>query len=44
MRSAAISHAMRFETWQSLTAGGLNDEQARDMMVELVTRAGAAAG
>ncbi len=44
MRSAAIGHALRFETWRSLTAGGLNDEQAREMMVELVTRAGAAAG
>lgn len=37
--AAAIGHAMRFETWQSLTGGGIADDQARDLMVELVTRA-----
>ncbi len=40
MRDAAIGHAMRFETWQSLTDGGLTDAQARDLMVDLVTRIG----
>lgn len=40
VRGAAIGHAMRFETWQSLTAGGLSDDQARELMVELVTRIG----
>jgi acyl-CoA-binding protein len=41
VRAAAIGHAMRFETWQSLTSGGLTDDQARDLMVDLVKRAGA---
>jgi AcrR family transcriptional regulator len=35
--TAAVSHAMSFETWKSLTQGGLTDDQARDMMVGLVT-------
>jgi hypothetical protein len=39
VRAAAIGHALRYETWQSLTEGGLTDEQARDLMVELITRA-----
>lgn len=39
LRAAAISHAMRYETWESLTSGGLTDAQARQLMVELVTRA-----
>ena len=39
-RGAAIGHAMRFETWQSLTTGGLTDDQARDLMVDLVTGIG----
>jgi AcrR family transcriptional regulator len=34
---AAVAHAMSFETWKSLTQGGLTDDQARDMMVGLVT-------
>jgi hypothetical protein len=42
--TAAVAHAMSFETWKSLTQGGLTDDQARDMMVGLVTVvAGAAA-
>jgi AcrR family transcriptional regulator len=41
MRAPAIGHAMRFETWQSLTDGGLTDDQARDLMVQLVVGAGA---
>ena len=41
MRAPAISHAMRFDTWQSLTDGGLTDDQARDLMVQLVVGAGA---
>lgn len=40
VRAAAIGHAMRFETWQSLTDGGLTDDQARDLMLELVVRIG----
>jgi AcrR family transcriptional regulator len=40
VRAAAIRHAMSFETWRSLTDGGLTDDQARDMMVDLVTRSG----
>lgn len=40
VRAAAIGHAMRFETWRSLTDGGLTDDQARDLMVELVARIG----
>ncbi len=40
MRAPAIGHAMRFETWQSLTDGGLSDDQARDLMVQLVVGTG----
>jgi AcrR family transcriptional regulator len=39
---AAVGHAMAFDTWKSLTQGGLTDDQARDMMVGFVT--GIAAG
>ena len=35
--TAAVAHAMSFDTWKSLTQGGLTDGQARDMMVGLVT-------
>jgi AcrR family transcriptional regulator len=42
--TAAVAHAMSFETWKSLTQGGLTDEKARDLMIGLVTGvAGAAA-
>jgi hypothetical protein len=34
---AAVAHAMSFETWRSLTQGGVSDDQARDMMVGFVT-------
>ena len=40
VRGPTIGHAMRFETWQSLTDGGLTDDQARDLMVQLVVGAG----
>jgi AcrR family transcriptional regulator len=40
VRLAAIGLALRFETWKSLTDSGLTDDQARDLMVDLVTRAG----
>jgi AcrR family transcriptional regulator len=40
VRAAAIRHALSFETWRSLTDGGLADDQARDLMVDLVTRSG----
>lgn len=36
--SAAIGHAMAFETWRSLTRFGLSDRQARDLLVSLVVR------
>ncbi len=34
--AAAVSHAMDFATWRSLTARGMSDVQARDAMVTLV--------
>jgi AcrR family transcriptional regulator len=41
--SAAIAHALRFETWQSLTRmEGLRDEEAADLMVTLVRAAAGA--
>jgi AcrR family transcriptional regulator len=40
LRAAAIRHAMQFDTWLSLTEAGLTDHQARDLMIDLVTRAG----
>lgn len=40
VRAATIRHAMQFETWRSLTDSGLTDDQARDLMVDLVTRVG----
>jgi AcrR family transcriptional regulator len=40
VRAAAIGHAMQFDTWRSLTGSGLTDDQARDLMVDLVVRAG----
>jgi AcrR family transcriptional regulator len=33
----AISHAMAFETWQSLTQYGMSDDDAREMMITFVT-------
>jgi len=36
-RMAAIGHAMSFETWRSLTDQGLQDAEAVDLMVRLVT-------
>lgn len=40
--TAAVAHAMSFETWRSLTQGGISDDQARDMMVGFVTGIAAA--
>ena len=37
VRMAAIGHAMSFETWRSLTGNGLQDGEAVDLMVGLVT-------
>lgn len=34
---AAVGHALRFETWRSLVAEGLSDDQAAALMTELVT-------
>jgi AcrR family transcriptional regulator len=36
VRMAAIAHAMSYETWKSLTDNGLSDDEARDLMLELV--------
>lgn len=41
---AAVGHAMDFTTWRSLTAKGLTDEQARDVMVTFVRAIDASAG
>lgn len=36
MLRAAVGHALRFQTWRSLTAEGLSRDEAVDLMVELV--------
>jgi hypothetical protein len=36
LRMPAIGHAMAFETWKSLTANGLADEEAANLMVRFV--------
>lgn len=33
---AVLSHAMAFDTWRSLTGGGLSDEQAVDLLAAMV--------
>ncbi len=38
LRMAAIGHAMSYETWKSLTAGGLSDGEVGALMLGLVTR------
>lgn len=40
LRRAAIGHAIGFDTWRSLTVGGLTDAQAAELMVRLVACAG----
>lgn len=40
LRRAAIGHAIGFDTWQSLAAEGLTDEEAAELMVQLVTCVG----
>lgn len=37
LRMAAIGHSMSYETWRSLTGLGLNDPEAVDLMLRLVT-------
>jgi AcrR family transcriptional regulator len=37
VRMAAIGHAIAFETWRSLTQGGLDDAEAADQMVRFVS-------
>lgn len=37
LRTAAIGHAMAYETWRSLTEKGLTDAEAVDLMTGLVT-------
>ena len=39
LRRAAIAHATSFETWRSLTRGGLTDGEAADLMSALVLSA-----
>ena len=41
LRMTAIGHAMAFETWRSLTATGLSDAEARDLMLGFVMGVGA---
>jgi AcrR family transcriptional regulator len=36
-RHAAIGHAVGFETWRSLVAQGLNDEEAKQLMVRFIS-------
>ncbi len=38
LRMATIGHAMSYETWKSLTAGGLSDGEVGALMLGLVTR------
>lgn len=38
-RRAVIGHAVSFETWRSLTSGGLTDADASQLMVRLVASA-----
>ena len=40
LRMAAIGHAMAFETWRSLTANGLSDAEAGELMVGFVSSVG----
>jgi AcrR family transcriptional regulator len=40
LRRAAIGHAVGFETWRSLAAEGLTDEEATTLMVQFVTSVG----
>lgn len=35
---AALSHAMRFDTWASLTEAGLSDDEVRALMLDIVRR------
>ena len=35
---AVLSHAMRFDTWASLTAAGLSDDEVRTLMLDIVGR------
>jgi AcrR family transcriptional regulator len=44
LRMAAIGHAMAYETWRSLTDGGLSDDEACGLMVELVASVSRPAG
>lgn len=39
LRMAAISHAMAYETWRSLTVKGLSDDEACQLMMRLVITA-----
>lgn len=41
IRRATILHAVAFETWRSLTRGGLSTEEAADLMARLVVTAAA---
>ena len=37
LRRAAIAHALEFDTWRSLSAQGLTDPEAAELMVGMVT-------
>jgi hypothetical protein len=36
LRRAAIAHSLSFEVWRSLAREGLTDDEAADLMVQLV--------
>jgi AcrR family transcriptional regulator len=40
IRMIAIGHAMAYETWRSLTNGGLSDAEAGELMLGLVSNVG----
>ena len=40
LRRAAIGHTLAFDTWRSLSACGLTDDEAADLMVAMVRGAG----
>lgn len=44
LRHATLGHALAFETWQSLAREGLEDPQAANLMVNLVTNAATCSG
>jgi hypothetical protein len=43
IRMIAIGHAMAYDTWRSLTNGGLSDAEAGELMLGLVSNVGVTA-